>query len=149
MARPDSMKACRISAGVAPGAFWSMRAATAAALGAAEDVPKNAQLFTCDGVKLAYRLVLVTGGSTVVSDGGGSPKNVVLLPSVAVITGFCACTCLGRGLPFASRVRISGPYELNDSERIGVWMTVGYVAHQGMAPTPIVAEEAVWAYDVG
>ena len=66
-ASAEAISPARISAGVAPGAFCCIRAATAAALGAAEDVPKKLGRF-CD------RLVGVAGwpgnGGLLVSIGG-------------------------------------------------------------------------------
>src|SRR5205823_8861750 len=77
----------RIWAGVRLGTFCSIKAATAAALGVADEVPKKLGRF-CD------RLVVVAGspgkGGWLVSMIPPGGKNDVLQPSGAVIVGFWA-----------------------------------------------------------
>ena len=79
-----SIKPWRISAGVKVGTSWSIRAATAAALGVADEVPKKVGRF-CD------RLVPVAGspgnGGLLVLMIWPGEKNEVLPPSGAVIGG--------------------------------------------------------------
>src|SRR3954469_4816103 len=109
------MSAARMSAGVAPGARCFMRAATAAALGAAEDVPKKLGRF-CD------RLVGVAGwpgvGGLLVSI-GGPEKNDVLPPSGAVIIGFWTVWAVVINVPSGFRTKIAGPVELKGSDLTG------------------------------
>src|SRR3954467_6012732 len=117
MAEAEAISPDRMSAGGAPGARCFMRAATAAALGAADEVPKKLGRLRdrCDGVD-----GWPGNGALLVSIGEPS-KNEVLPPSGAVIAGFWIVWAVVNNDPSGLRTMIDGPDELKGSERTGVW----------------------------
>ncbi len=142
-----SIKPWRISAGVRLGTSWSIKAATAAALGVADEVPKKLGR-SCD------RLVPVAGspgnGGLAVSMIWPGEKNEVLPPSGAVIVGFSTTVApVLSGAPLTLKTWSAGPNELNGSFASGFWPRYGAGAHQGVAPTPMVCRVALWPNDVG
>src|SRR5215470_10918961 len=96
MGKAPAISPWRISAGVRLGTFCSIKAATASALGVADEVPKKLGRF-CD------RLVGVAGspgnGGMLVSMIPPGGKNDVLPPSGAVIVGFCTTCAVDIGVP--------------------------------------------------
>ncbi len=138
----EVIRSCLISAGVAAGSLWSISATTAAALGAADEVPKKAGRVGCDrfvgvaGSPGIAGLVALPGkvglGGFVVSSrfcAIGCGKNDVLPPSNAEMTGSWR-TCGAIGVPVGLMSMNAGPSELNGSEKTGggAGESVGMVA---------------------
>src|SRR5262249_49929340 len=124
-----------------------MRAATAVAFGAAEEVPKKLGKF-CE------RFVLVAGspgnGGLLVSMMLPGKKNEVLPPSGAVTDGFCTSTGpVEIGEPSGLSTYRPGPKELNGSLASGFWPRYGAGAHHGVAPMPIVFRAVSWPAAAG
>src|SRR5262249_29142701 len=99
----EAIRPSRISAGVSVGTSWSMSAATAAALGAAEDVPKKLGKF-CERLVEVEGWPGTNGGVCDVSMMAPGLKNDVFPPSGAVTAGFMERTGVDIGEPSGLRV---------------------------------------------
>ena len=144
-----AFRVARICAGVSVGTSCSIKAATAAALGAAEEVPKKVgrSCWFTGTSEVADAGWPVNSGFEVSTNWPGL-KNEVVPPSGAVIVGL-SMTCGVMGVPVGLRLTSLGPDELNGSLAKGFCPRYGTGAHHGVAPTPIVAAAAECPKELG